>query len=248
MNGFEYAQARLQARYGARPDAATWAYLHGIKTFPAWLEAARQTPLKHWVHPLHQDNDTHVIESALRRQWHDLVAEIAVWMPQEWRGAVDWCGLLCDLPTIAYLLRDEAPPPWMQNDPAIKAYAQQALTARRHALLASPRAAWAVASEPSVPLRAAWLAQWRKLWPQHDAALEQLATRIEAHVRDLGSTSLATAGALHSVLQQQMQIAFRRHAAQPAAVFAFLVLTALDLEQLRAELTERVLFPWAEAA
>ena len=44
-----YAQARLQARLGARPGEAVWDMLHALLELPALLEQARTTSLRHWI-------------------------------------------------------------------------------------------------------------------------------------------------------------------------------------------------------
>jgi hypothetical protein len=53
---------------------------------------------------------------------------------------------------------------------------------------------------------------------------------------------------LRRTLQARLTLLFRRAMLDPAAAFAYLALTALDLERLRGELLRRAAFPALVAA
>ncbi|HEY5293647.1 MAG TPA: hypothetical protein VIJ43_15180, partial [Burkholderiales bacterium] len=62
----DYAQARLQARFGERPDESTWQKLESAPEPAAALEIARSSGLRRWVAGITPDSDSHAIEIALR--------------------------------------------------------------------------------------------------------------------------------------------------------------------------------------
>jgi hypothetical protein len=53
----EYAQARLQARYGQRGDEPLWVQIRSARSFSAVLETLRASPLRRWVTAIPADAD-----------------------------------------------------------------------------------------------------------------------------------------------------------------------------------------------
>lgn len=85
ISGFEYAQARLQARHGSRPDAAAWRRLHASTSLEHFLEACARTGLEAWVADLHAGQQAHQIERALGAAFDRYVDEVASWLPRRWQ-------------------------------------------------------------------------------------------------------------------------------------------------------------------
>lgn len=216
----DYAQARMQARYGARPDEAQWQRLGGQPTLDDYLAAARATPLACWLAGIGAQADSHRIELALRQHWREAVAELAGWLPGEWRAAVLWCAGAIDLPALAWLAAGEPPLAWMDRDPALT-------------------------SRPFPGGQQDLLAGWHQYWPavsdDDGAALRRLAASVEAHLERFRQLPPAAAWDARRALASEAARHFRRAAGTPAAAFAWLLLQALDLERLRADLVLRAL-------
>jgi len=87
---FAYAQARMQARHGARPDEASWRRLHASTSLGHFLDVARTTGLAPWVAHLDASQSAHQIERSLRAELESHVAEVASWLPEGWRAALRW--------------------------------------------------------------------------------------------------------------------------------------------------------------
>jgi hypothetical protein len=109
---------------------------------------------------------------------------------------------------------------------------------------------------PTVPARRDlvedWIAAWRAAWPPRPLrarrSLERLLAAVRQHRRGLEALGGASelpgreAWERRRALDAQMQREFRVSLLTPAAVFAHLMLEALDVERLRAELVRRRLF------
>ena len=248
-SAFAYAQARLQARLGARPDDADWRRLQGVREFAPLLETARATPLQPWIDHLGAGDGVHPLELSLRRRLVAVTEETAGWLPQAWRPAVRWAGWLPYLPALHYLLRGEPSPGWMGQDPALAPYlagtAEERLAAMKAGALAPLAAAW----EQDRPLREGWIEGWRRLWPRHPspAPLEALIDLVRAHLSVFADTPPEQANDARARFEEALRGHFRRDLFHPAAAFAYLALTALDAERVRAALVQRLLFPLGEA-
>lgn len=233
----EYAQTRMQSRYGARPDEALWRRLAGHQSLDGFLGAARASPLGGYLAGIGDRAGAHEIELALRQQWRATVAEVARWMPREWQPAVRWSAGLIDLPALAWLAAGGPPQRWMEKDTVLAAH-----------LAAAGEATAVTAVTPVAAIapieRAAWLAAWRRTWPtaaaEDAAALERLAAAVESHLADF-SLHPAAAPDARRALADTAARGFRRWSWRPAVAFAYLLLIALDLERLRAELVVRAL-------
>jgi len=217
----EYAQARLQARYGAHPDEAQWRQLGVHRDLVAYLAAARAMPFADWLAGIDESAGPHEIERALRRIWRKSVAEVARWLPAEWGPAARWVETLIDLPAFAHRQRGDTLPKGVELDPRLGALADSKANLEQ------------------------WQAHWIRLWPEDrdfdHVALKQLGERLRRHLADFARTEAAAARESRRALRIRTAYAFRRAALQPLAAFLFLLLLALDLERLRAELMLRAL-------
>jgi hypothetical protein len=255
----EYAQARLQARYGQRGDEPLWVQIRSARSFSAVLETLRASPLRRWVTAIPADADADEVELRLRVELRACIAEVASWMPDEWHPALLWTTHLVDLPAVARLASGEPPLPWMKRDPVLQQYAEADADARRAALRNGPhqavvRAVEAQAAESTARraaladavARTVWLDEWRRRWPDRtgeDAlALEELVRLFTRHLPRFAELGPEEAAALRRDLQTQLEVRFRRHALTPVAAFAYLALVALDLERLRGQLVVRAAF------
>jgi hypothetical protein len=247
VDGLEYAQARLSARNGERPDEVEWRHMAVVRELAGSLDAARQTRLRRWTADITPQDRVHEIEATLRRHWRKLVAEVAGWMPAEWRAAVAWCGALADLPPLQYLARGGPVLAWMRDDPVYRDLCTDQPGAGPAALVTGPLApllpAWA---DPDRFLTV-WSAEWVRRLPRGSLGatplLERLATGLEQHLAAFGGATPSDGWALRRALQLRVASLFRRAMLDPTAAFAFLALTALDIERLRGELVRRAAFP-----
>jgi hypothetical protein len=257
----EYAQTRMQARFGERPSESSWRRLEAVRGMPAFLEAARQAGLRRWVAGLDERSGSHGIEIALRERVRSAIREVVEWMPEEWRAAVMWTLRLVDLPALAHLARGHPPFPWMQEDPFLRRYAGGDADGRRAALGGDPELDFlapallgdaARAPAPgSVPgasaVRDAWLKRWRGLWPERGeearASVARLLLCVERNLRAHSRSSLDERAAPIPIFEQQLRRLFRSSSLLPAAAFAYLAIAALDVQRLRRALLLRALFP-----
>lgn len=244
---FAYAQARLQARHGARPNAATWRRLEGVGDLLHFLQVARATGLRPWVLHFSVRTDIHAMELSLRQQFRHYIADVASWQPVAWRKPMLWVQQLLDLPGLQHLLMGERVPAWMREDPVLKPFATDNLRARREALQDSDFAPLVDTWQAGLPLLGGWRQRWRALWPQISRTAAAPMERLEAHLlRHL--RSLREGGGVErsqracEQLAEKLAYEFRRYTHQPAAALTHLALVALDLERLRAALVRRGLF------
>jgi hypothetical protein len=201
----EYAQARIQARHGARPAEGAWAPLHAAVTLASLLEAARAGALKPWVAGLDAAAGAPPLEHRLREALRAHIEEVATWMPSAWQPALRWTTELI-------------PPSPLGPGGGIH----------------------------TAETREAWLARWRALWPSggddDEHAMRSLVEAVESHLAHFARAPLDEAWPLRRALQARIERLFRRFALTPAAAFAHLLLVALDLERLRAEIVARAAF------
>jgi hypothetical protein len=242
---FAYVQVRLQARHGARPDEGLWRRLQGTSDFANYLQLARHTPLRPWVATLDPGQGSDEIENELRRLFRLHVDEVAGWVAPAWRPAVLWVRHLPDLPALQYLFGGEAVPAWIQTDPELHDMGCLPVDARLSAIRESDCTVFFAAWQAGESLPDAWLAHWQTLWPKsarHDRHLEALGKALRQYLQVLQADTGGSVQTRCEVLQLQLLSAFRRYSFQPAAVFSYLALTALDLARLRGELLVRLLF------
>ncbi len=239
----EYAYARISSRFGERPDEAAWRAIAIVRGLPAFLDAARSSPLRHWVIGLTPEAGPRAIEAALVRRWRMLVVELRAWMPEHWHAAVTWAGTLIDLPVAEYIARGGAPLPWMQDDPVHREIGLSAGAPPVRGPLAPLAAAW---TRPE-GLFLAWCDEWlrrvpRSAWAERTAIVD-CARLLLAHRASLADPSVSDGGLMRRALASRLSVLYRRATSDPAAAFIFLALCALDMERLRGELLRRAIFP-----
>jgi len=248
----DYAQARLNARHGERLRESDWRRLEGVRAFAALLDTARATALRPWLVGIVADSTSHQAESALRRHWREVVDEVAGWMPAPWRPAVAWWRTLVDLAPLQHLARGGEPPAWMRDDTEWRAASESPSHPPSTVAAAGPFAPLAFAAADPDALGAAWLDEWRRRWPAiGDETQRELATVVNVltdHRRAFGAASGGAGWPLRQALRDQLRLRLRAATLSPAAAFVHLVLCALDLERLRAELLRRLAFPRWDAA
>lgn len=247
---FAFAQARLQARYGARPTTTDWSQVEASGDLAALLQVIRGTALGRWTARLGERPGVHAIEMRLREEWQRDVAEVAGWQPAPWRPAIEWLRWIPYLPSLQKLARGGHAPAWMRDDPVLGSIVARERPERRTALRSSPVAPLAAAFRPDGDVTRAWADHWRTLWPgiaTDHAPLEALlgastrhAKRVAQLPQDAGSRDATAA------FGRRLQLHFRRHALSAAAAVAYLALLGLDFSRLRGLLAVRALR--AEAA
>lgn len=243
---FSYAQARLQARHGLRPSRTDWLRLEGAGDLANYLLIAQQSTMKPWILGLHSHSSCHEIELSLREQFRQHVGEVARWVPSNWRSAMQWVSRIVDLPVLSHLLSGEEAPGWVFDDPVLQDFAIGEFDLRR-GVEGDPALTVLIEQwQPDVPIFEGWLVCWQALWPQSSrgtTGLEYLSRLFKTQLEAQSSETAVDVAALRERLDHDLVTTFRRYRAQPAAGFAHLGLTALDLERLRGGLVRRALFP-----
>jgi hypothetical protein len=132
----------------------------------------------------------------------------------------------------------------MRADPAYAAWAQPTLEERRRALVATPLAPLAAAGDGR-PVFELWLEEWRRRWPRaslsQTAPLEALVALCSRHRAEMLVAAAPMSRDLRNRLGDHALRLFRWHTESPAAACAHLLMTALDVERLRAGLVRRAL-------
>jgi hypothetical protein len=245
MGSLEYAQARLSARFGDRPDELAWRKLEHVRELPALLDVARTSAFRTWVGGISEVSTPHEIEATLRGHWRDHVAMVAKWLPDEWCPAVLWCGALLDVPVIAHLARGQAALPWMRGDPLYRDLVDAEPGTCPWALGVGPLAPLATGWNDPGRLAALWRAEWERRAPRAgEAALRaDLRRALAAHLAAFHEPAVTDGWPLRRTLEARLRLLFRRATLDPMAVFAYVALIALDLERLRGEFLRRAAFP-----
>ena len=245
-NEFAYAQTRMQTRLGLRLSDSGWDSLRANVEFRSFLEQARATPLRPWLSSIAPSTDVHDMERILRGHLHERIEEVAQWLPAKWRAAVRWSAQLANLPAVERLLAGAEPSPWMLEDAELAPLASTDPRAR-HALFAS--SAGVAATDVESSLREHWLATWRtrlpRIGPTHSRRLQRLVALAVEHVDTFADDPARNAHAAWQArlgFEHRLVGHFRRAFMEPAAVFAFLLLVALEFERLRGALVARTLF------
>ncbi|MBF0370139.1 MAG: hypothetical protein HQL52_11850 [Magnetococcales bacterium] len=241
--GFPYAQARIQARHKRHLDETEWERLLAIEAFSPFLQQARETDLAPWLLNIAPETTIHQLEGRLREGFRLHVSEVASWLPIPWQPAVQWTGVLPELPALAYLKGGGTPLSWMFEDPLLGPLVDAegakggAGVADLGLLLTHDR------SEAS--MLTAWGTHFFRLMPALDrhqkAAFKGLIQLVESHLEALAA-ALPGSETGREGLRRQLVLRFRRHLLKPSAVFIHLFLTALELERLRGALARRLLF------
>ena len=245
VSRFAYAQARLQARHGQRPDDLLWRRLHSTGDLANYLQMARQTVLRPWVMGIDSGGSSDDIEFSLRRQLRLYIEEVAHWLPADWRAAFQALQTLLELPALQHLLSGEGVPAWMLEDPLLRGFAGGNVELRMQAIQASEAGYLVQAWQRGEPLYHVWYDAWRHRWPgpaRLNAAMEHLGRLMLQHIRSVSTNGGAATAEQRQALLSKLIAAFRKYSFQPAAAFCHLALVALDLEKLRGDLLRRKLF------
>jgi hypothetical protein len=249
-DAIEYTQARLQARFGARPGATAWRRIETIRELPALFETARTTAFRPLVAGLAPDQPVHEMEAGLRVHWRELAGEVTGWLPGPWQRAARWFACIPDLPVVEHLLRGGAACPWMHGDPVFGALADADPAERRHVLAKGPLAGLDVdfGGDPGpTAVAMAWVTALRARMP--DAAgdealhLDALGRALNQHRHAIVSAEPGEAEGLRRLLATRLEMLFRRAALTPAAGLCYLALAALDFLRLRGEIVRRAALP-----
>jgi hypothetical protein len=263
----EYAYARICACLSRRPDERLWLRLRSARSIPALLETVRGSAAADSVSGIPVTASGDVIELAFRQQLRSRIDDVASWAPPEWREALRFTRFLADLPALVHLLSDESPARWLAVDPELAPYALESLVERRRAIAAGPlahiadalneevadarsarrdatRGARGIAHAKSLHAAVtAWIRQWRNRWPavshETSGAIVSVIQAIERHLHRFGVLAVDDAQATRLLLSARLTTLLRRFPAQPAALFAYLAVFALDLESLRGEFVRR---------
>lgn len=263
---FDYAHARVAARLAQRPDERLWSQLRSLRSVAALLETVRASNAASTVSGVALVSDADTIELAFRQQLRTRIAEVAGWSPSPWRPALLYAQHLVDLPALVHLLGEEAAPRWIAADPVLAPYALPTAAQRRMAVLEGPLGGLAKALDDGNAARrapeplgralqrlraggalhralAAWEAEWRRRWPPvgHEARerINGVVELLRAHLLRFPAHPVDDASAARQSLGARLATAVRRNATEPAALFAYLALFAVDLERLRAEFVLR---------
>jgi len=245
VSAFAYAQARAQARHGERLTEPAWQVLSATVAFRGFLEQARASSLRPWLHNISPISSEHDIERLLRENLRVRIADVVGWVPGEWRRAVQWTSPLVDLPALDHLLQGEAPEPWMRDDPLLGIVAA-ADPAHRVAVLADGPLAPLVRGEPEQDLVDRWRVEWRRRLPtlRRDVRvhLDRLVQRAQAlRAADPRRPAVDSMAHVHD-FASGIIFEFRRSFLQPVAIFSHLLLDAVEFVRLRGALLSRALF------
>lgn len=256
----EYGYARLSARLAARPDERLWRQLRSARSLQVAIDAVRGSSAAPYVAGVAMRGTIDDIELAFRQHLRARIHELVSWAPQAWRAALHWTEALVDLPAVHHLLADAPLPKWLRDDPHLSAYAVADRITRRARLTQGPLAPLVAAAHeaPAAPGRGraprrggdrlhpllhAWLAQWQQRWPscseEHRSALLLLARTVQTHLVAFATLPVESTTTARERLAERARRQLHDAAGQPTALFAYLLLVALDLERLRGEFALR---------
>jgi hypothetical protein len=247
----EYGYARLSARLASRPDERLWRQLRSARSLQAAIDAVRGSAAAPYVAGIAMLGTIDGVELAFRQHLRARIREVVSWAPQAWRAALRWTEVLVDLPAIQHLLGDAPLPRWLRDDPHLAPYAAGDRIARRAPLRATLSRHDGAAragrrgrrGDPLHPLLHAWQVQWQQRWPscsdEQGSALQLLVRTARSHLAAFASLPTGDTAASRERLAERLRRQLHDAAAQPAALFAYLLLVALDLERLRGEFVLR---------
>lgn len=242
---FAFAQARLQARFGARPATAEWQQIEATRDLGAVLQLLRGGPLGRWTARLPARPGVHEIERRLREEWVHAVDEVASWQPPHWREATLWMRWIVYLPSLQKLARGGRAPAWMRADPVLGPVVARAPAERAAALRGTPLEPLKGGFTATADVARAWSRHWESLWPRAPADRAPLA-RVLALLREARTRLAEAPPELSSreplrALERRLARVFRRHPLSPAATASFVGLMMLDQQRLRGALAVRSL-------
>lgn len=243
---FGYVQARVQARLAGLPREGDWQRLEATRSFSAFLEESRTTALKPWVVGLSGTSDAHDIDRGVRAIFRAEVDAAARWVPDAWRAAVRWVQWLPQLPALAQGLRAGRAPEWMARDPFLAGLVGAQGELDRAALQAAGLGLLVEAAAEGRDLAEVWIVEWRGRCPsvrrRFRESLDRLAATLLDHQRQFFAAAPDRTWPLRRDLDHRLRHLFHVFLLQPAGLFAYLALVAVELERLRAALVSRALF------
>jgi len=244
--GFGYMQARVQSRYAQLASNLLWSQLDAIDEFSAYLEESRVTSLSPLISGISAQSNSHDIDLAFRHVFLHQVIELSTWMPQVWHSAIDWLQWLPDIPLLSYLLNEQSPLNWMYHDKYLSLMLENQELSVAEAMTETGGGCLLAQGTSSASMLSMWLQQWPILWPagsqQFARGIDVLIELLQENQIHFEALSSQEAWKSRDELQITLRIFFRRHLLQPATAFAYLALMSLQLERLRAELLQRLLF------
>lgn len=244
-----YAQARVQARLGARPSEPFWRELEAGRGFGHLIDWVRTSALAGTVADVPVDLDAHALEARLRRHWSATCEEVANWYPPSSQPALRWLAWLPWLPALGWLSQGRPAPAWMQEDPVLGPIAAAEPPERTARLEEAGLAPLAHSFEAAGDLAMAWHRHWRRTWPPRQA---RALAGLDRTVATLHPGAEAGRGPAFDALVGGADAAalrlFRRQVCTPAAGLCLLVLLWIDQLRLRAALSAARLFGAGEAA
>jgi hypothetical protein len=243
---FGYVQARVQARLAGLPREGDWQRLEATRSFSAFLEESRTTALKPWVVGLSGTSDAHDIDRGVRAIFRAEVDAAARWVPDAWRAAVRWVQWLPQLPVLAQGLRTGRALEWMARDPFLAGLVGAQGELDRAALQAAGLGLLVEAAAEGRDLAEVWIVEWRGRCPsvrrRFRESLDRLAATLVDHQRQFLAAAPDRTWPLRRDLDHRLRHLFHVFLLQPAGLFAYLALVAVELERLRAALVSRALF------
>jgi len=242
---FAYMQARCQAHFSLQLRGE-WERLSALRDPVSYLAAVLRKPFHRSLARLSAAMSTHETEGLLRDTFRRIVNEVAGWMPAAWRPAVQWSALLADLPAIGFLMQGGDAYPWIRRDRRMQMFLKNPVSSESppDAAIKLVLSLGREASAGMLPV--AWARYWRKLWPPSDGGtrkqllhLQNVVLQARRRLTNPGESSrVQDAG-----LEREFIRIFRGHIQTPAAAFAYIGLSWLELTRLRAGLIERQLPP-----
>ncbi len=228
MNSAGYAQARLQARFGARPTAVDFALLDASRDAIHFQEALRAGVFADYARGLGPIADPDGLESRLTTAWRDVCAEVSRWYAPLWQPAFAAFAAYPDIASLEYLRAGGAAQPWLLADPLLGPIARVAPRDRSGAVEAGYGGAWRSAFAGDLPLADSWRALYLSSVPATGpgvvAGLKEVASLLAAPYGVGADTGQSAA---------RLERLFRRHAGTPLAAFAYLALLLRMLDRLR---------------
>ena len=253
----DYGYARLSARLSARPDERVWRLLRSARSLRAAVDVLRSSAAASYVAGVPIGGAVGDVETALRQHLRMRIRETASWAPPEWRPALGFTEVLLDLPAVQHLLSETALPGWLRDDARLSHFAAPDLPSRRGRLAGGPLAPFAAAADAMLhapparrrprrdrrsihPLLDLWSEHWQRLWPRCGGVerdtLQRLLRTVRSHLAAFPTLPVESAAGARDQLAERVRRQLHDAAAQPAALFAYLLLVALDVERLRGEL------------
>ncbi len=242
---FAFAQARMQARFGARPATADWQQIEATRDLGALLQLLRDGSLGRWTARLPSRPGAHEIERRLREEWLDAVDEVAAWQPVTWQDATRWLRWIVYLPSLQKFARGGRALAWMRADPVLGPIVARGPDERRTALRDTPLEALQSGFTDTPDVIGAWSRHWQSLWPRagpQRTPLVRLVGLLRRARSELAEAPPeASSRELLGTLERRLALLFRRYPLSPAATASFVALMMLDQQRLRGVLTVRSL-------